>query len=56
MSHKVTAILLWSLSVIFAAVAIAISFDLFTTEFVGLSIGITFWILLLGFFLSRKDT
>jgi UDP-GlcNAc:undecaprenyl-phosphate GlcNAc-1-phosphate transferase len=56
LSRKVTVVLLWSLSVIFAAIAIIISLDLFTNEFVGLSIGITFWIFLLGFFLSRKDT
>ena len=56
LSRKVTAVLLWSLSAIFSAIAIIISFDLFTNEFVGLSIGITFWIFLLGFFLSRKDT
>lgn len=56
LSRKVTAVLLWSLSVIFAAIAIIISLDLFTNEFVGLSIGIIFWIFLLGFFLSRKDT
>jgi len=55
LSRKVTAILLWLLSAIFAAIAIIISLDLFTTEFIGPSIGITFWILLLGFFLSRKD-
>jgi UDP-GlcNAc:undecaprenyl-phosphate GlcNAc-1-phosphate transferase len=56
LSRKVTAALLWSLSAIFSAIAIIISLDLFTNEFVGLSIGITFWIFLLGFFLSRKDT
>ena len=56
LSRKVTAVLLWSLSTIFAAIAIIVSLDLFTNEFVGLSIGITFWIVLLGFFLSRKDT
>ncbi len=55
LSRKVTAVLLWSLSAIFAAIAIIISLDLFTNEFIGLSIGITFWIFLLGFFLSRKD-
>jgi len=56
LSRKFTAILLWLLSAIFAATAIIISLDLFTNEFAGLSIGITFWIFLLGFFLSRKDT
>jgi UDP-GlcNAc:undecaprenyl-phosphate GlcNAc-1-phosphate transferase len=56
LSRKVTAILLWLLSAIFAAIAIIVSLDLFTNEFVGLSIGIIFWIFLLGFFLSRKDT
>jgi len=56
LSRKVTAILLWLLSAIFAAIAIIISLNLFTNEFAGLSIGITFWIFLLGAFLSRKDT
>ena len=56
LSRKVTAVLLWSLSAVFAAITIVISLDLFINEFAGLSIGITFWIFLLGFFLSRKDT
>jgi len=56
LSRKVTAVLLWSLSVIFAAIAIIISLDLFTNEFIGLSIGITIWIFLLGFFLNQKIT
>ena len=55
LSRKVTAILLWFLSAIFATIAIVISFDLFSNEFVGLSFGIVFWIFLLGAFLSRKD-
>ena len=55
LSRKVTAILLWLLSAIFAAIAIVISFDLISDEFVGLSFGIVFWIFLLGAFLSRKD-
>ena len=55
LSRKVTAILLWLLSAIFAAIAIVISFDLFSNEFVSLSFGIVFWIFLLGAFLSRKD-
>jgi len=56
LSRKVTAVFLWSLSAFFATTAIVISLDLFANEFTGLSIGITFWIFLLGFFLSRNDT
>jgi len=56
LSRKVTAVFLWSLSLIFAAIAIIISLDLFTNEFIGLSIGIAIWILLLGFFLNQKIT
>jgi len=56
LSRKVTAVLLWSLSLIFAAIAIIISLDLFTNEFIGLSIGIAVWIFLLGFFLNQKIT
>ena len=56
LSRKVTAVLLWSLSAFFAAIAIIISLDLYVNEFAGLSFGIIFWIFLLGAFLSRKDT
>jgi UDP-GlcNAc:undecaprenyl-phosphate GlcNAc-1-phosphate transferase len=56
LSRKATAILLWSLSIVFAAIAVIISLDLFVNEFTGLSFGIIFWIFLLGAFLSRKDT
>jgi len=56
LSRKVTAVLLWSLSAIFAAIAIIISLDLFSNEFTGLSIGIAIWIFLLGFFLNQKIT
>ena len=56
LSRKVTAVLLWSLSAIFAVIAIVISFDLFSNEITGLSIGIILWIFLLITFLSRKDT
>ena len=56
LSRKVTAILLWLLSAIFVAIAIVISFNLFSNEFAGLSFGIVFWLFLLGFFLSSQDT
>jgi len=56
LSRKVTAILLWLLSAIFVAIAIVISFDLFSNEFASLSFGIVLWIFLLGFFLGRNDT
>ena len=56
LSRKVTAALLWLLSAIFSVIAIIISLGLFVNEFAGLSFGIVFWLFLLGFFLSRKDT
>jgi len=56
LSRKVTAIFLWLLSAIFVAIAIIISLDLFVNEFAGLGFGVIFWIVLLGSFLSRKDT
>ena len=55
LSRKVTAILLWLLSAIFAVIAIIISLDLFVNKFAGLSFGIILWVFLLVAFLSRKD-
>jgi UDP-GlcNAc:undecaprenyl-phosphate GlcNAc-1-phosphate transferase len=55
LSRKVTAILLWLLSAIFAVIAIIISLDLFVNKFAVLSFGIILWVFLLVVFLSRKD-
>ena len=55
LSRKVTAILLWLLSAIFAVIAIIISLDLFVNKFAVLSFGIILWVFLLVAFLSRKD-